>query len=285
MKEYEPFCIIKLNCVEMYMIYQIKINLQKDLYILFENYLSNASRFNPLKCSIISFSKTQIVEYEYSIGDSILSRVNEVKDLGVIFDTKLNFEQHITYSVNKALRKLYYILRVSREFNDINVICKLYETLIKPIVMYASPVWSPIYMIHSNKLENVQHKFFRLVAFRLNIVIKFDDHDYSDISKKLNICSLKSLRDYNDVLLLYKVIYDFLNSDKLLFYINFNQQNINLRHFRPFSIEYDPSNFLDKSCLHRVTKMINHDDNLIMLLDTKIESFKKGVKQLIFKFD
>ena len=64
---------------------------------LFYNHTStwctqNRMVLNPAKCSAISFSrKKQTLFYVYRINNDVVSRVNRIKDLGVLLDSKLAF--------------------------------------------------------------------------------------------------------------------------------------------------------------------------------------------------
>ena len=41
--------------------------------------------------------------------------------------------------------------------------------------------------IYVDKLEAVQHRFFRYAAYKVSNPINFDDHNYTPIAKSLNI--------------------------------------------------------------------------------------------------
>ena len=51
-----------------------------------------------------------LVQYNYNLDGILLETVNQFKDLGVIFDTKLKFQNHIKYVKNKSLTTLGFIL-------------------------------------------------------------------------------------------------------------------------------------------------------------------------------
>jgi len=56
------------------------------------------------KCKIISFSRSRIlVDHVYTYNDALLTRVSEVKDLGIIYTSSLSFRPHIDYITCKAL--------------------------------------------------------------------------------------------------------------------------------------------------------------------------------------
>ena len=63
-------------------------------------------KLNFSKCSILSVSRRDPTLYDYYIKDGMcdlqLQRCDSTKDLGVIIDSNLTFEDHITEKVNKA---------------------------------------------------------------------------------------------------------------------------------------------------------------------------------------
>jgi hypothetical protein len=65
---------------------------QRDLDRLGEWCRSNKFDLNAGKCKSISFRRNmQPIEFVYSINGTVLERVDEIKDLGVIMDEKMSF--------------------------------------------------------------------------------------------------------------------------------------------------------------------------------------------------
>jgi ribonuclease P/MRP protein subunit RPP40 len=62
---------------------------------------------NHLKGSIVTFTrKTKPLLFDYKFNGSILSRRKSIRDLGVIFDSKLSFSDHIRTIAGTAFRTL-----------------------------------------------------------------------------------------------------------------------------------------------------------------------------------
>ncbi|KAF0697358.1 Uncharacterized protein FWK35_00036209, partial [Aphis craccivora] len=83
------------------MIYQIctkhATELQLDLNNMYKWCQQNAMHLNLKKCFYITFSlKKHPIQFDYSL----------VHDLGVKFDSKLSFKDHVLYIRNKASKKL-----------------------------------------------------------------------------------------------------------------------------------------------------------------------------------
>ena len=71
-----------------------------------------------------------------------ISRTEEEKELGVIFDSKLTFDAHISEKVNKATKMTMVIRRTFQFFNNYNFI-PLYKALVRSHLDYANSVWFP----------------------------------------------------------------------------------------------------------------------------------------------
>ena len=90
-------------------------------------------------------------------------KVSEEKDLGITFDDKLKFSQHISNAVKKANRNVGIIFRTFT-FLDTTTFLHLYKTLVRPHLEYGSVIWSPLYKKDAILLENVQRRATRLVS-------------------------------------------------------------------------------------------------------------------------
>ena len=73
-----------------------------------------------------------------------VTRVTSEKDLGVIFDEKLIFRDHISKKAAIANRNLGLIFR-SFTYIDKVMFLNLYKSLVRPHLEYATSVWSPMF--------------------------------------------------------------------------------------------------------------------------------------------
>ena len=81
--------------------------------------------------------------------------VFEQKDLGVIIDSKLKFDEHISKIVDKAII-LVGLIRSSFTFLDGPLLRKLFTTFVWPHPEYAQTAWSPFLYKHIDLIEDVQ---------------------------------------------------------------------------------------------------------------------------------
>lgn len=232
------------------------ILLQQDLNRLSEWCALNDMNLNIDKCKVMKFyKKKNITLYEYKIGDSILESVDVIKDLGVIFDKDLNFNDHVNYITNKALKILGYIKRSLCDFNDIHCFKILYCSYVRSIVEYACTVWSPFYGTYINQIERVQRKYLRFVGYKMGIPI--ENIVYDDIMKVLNIPTLENRRILMDICTLYRILNCHINCDDLLREIHLNVPQRTLREFNLFHVPFHRTNYGLSSALTRICANAN----------------------------
>ena len=157
--------------------------------------------FNVNKCKVLKIGKDyQIVKYSMGTleGKIELEQVQHEKDLGVIFDTDLKFSQHIQENITKANQRIGLIRRNFKYLNRTTLLM-LYKTLVRPILEYCSPVWTVLYIKHSEALERVQRHVTKLLH-------GIKDLSYPQRLKTLDLPTLIYRRRRADMLQIYTVI-------------------------------------------------------------------------------
>ena len=88
-----------------------------------------------------------------------------VKYLGVYIDNKLNFTEHIGNIIKKAnaTKALLYNLLNRKSKLNINNKITLYKAIIRPMIMYAAPVWSSTCKTNIHKIQIYQNKLLRMI--------------------------------------------------------------------------------------------------------------------------
>ena len=135
------------------------VSLQKDLTALFlwsQNWLLH---FNADKCVVLRIHSA--IQYMYSMNGNYLKEENEQKDLGVIISNDLKPGKHVNHIVNKANQRIGMFRRCFSGFNK-EKITILYTSLVRPLLEYASPAWSPWLKKDTTRLERVQHRCLKL---------------------------------------------------------------------------------------------------------------------------
>ena len=133
------------------------------------------------------------------LNNIAISNVKEFKDLGVVVDDNLKFTSHINHVVAKASARACLIHKcfVSR---DVHTLTRAYKPLIRPLLEYASCVWSPGYTTSIKLIESVQRAFTKRLPGYLHL-------DYSNRLAKLEMESLELRRLHSDLIFTYKVLF------------------------------------------------------------------------------
>ena len=105
------------------------------------------------------------------------------RDLGVVFDERLNFDVHINNLINKA-NKVVGVVKRSFIYLCNGSFITLYKSLIRPHLEYANCIWSPMFKRQSISLENVQRRATKLVSLIAHL-------NYEERMKYLSLPSLK----------------------------------------------------------------------------------------------
>ena len=132
-------------------VYRGLIDLEKDKQIL-QSDLDRMTEwtntwqlhFNSDKCEVMRITHQKDISLpDYNLSGKKLKVVNEFKDLGVIMTSNLSWSNQVASSVKKSNRILGLIKRTVGSFTPTSTFTTLYKSLVRPLLEYAAPVWSP----------------------------------------------------------------------------------------------------------------------------------------------
>ena len=146
--------------------------------------------------------------------DFVLPYVDEVKDLGVYFTPKLNFNRHISFIVNKAYSMLGFTSRVTKSFTDPNVLRTLYFSYVRSRLEYCSQVWAPTSKDLIDKIERVQRKFVKKLCFMKRI--NYNKDNYLFYCDTFHIQPLSARRNVADIVYFNKILTQKINCSQLV---------------------------------------------------------------------
>ena len=127
----------------------------------------------------------------------------EQKDLEVILDAKLKFEEHISVKVKKA-NAIAGLIRRTFSYLDGSLLKKLFTTFVRPHLEYGQVIWAPHLKKYITILENVQRQATKLVD-------GFHHMSYSERLKKLNLPSLVYRSARGDMIEIFKHFHSYDN--------------------------------------------------------------------------
>ena len=150
---------------------------------------------NISKCHVLHLGKNNKHFHYYLYGNLIDAR-QSVADLGVEIDSNLTFDAHINRIIGKAYSRVGVIYKgfASR---DVRILKQAYITYVRPVLEYASSVWSPYLLKHINSIERVQKQFTKRIPSLSHL-------NYPERLAAINLEPLELRRLKADLVLYYK---------------------------------------------------------------------------------
>jgi len=150
------------------------------------------------KSAVLSLGYSK-VEQSYKINQANVSFVPAMRDLGVIIDNKLTMSQHISTITSKARVRASLIFKCFHS-KDRSTLFKAFTTYVRPLLEYATPVWSPLTVTNITKIESVQRSFTK----------KLPGLRHLAYTKRLEVLGTESLelrRLRYDLIYVYKMLF------------------------------------------------------------------------------
>jgi len=138
---------------------------------------------------------------EYKLLDNILESYQNIRDLGIIIDKGLSFDDHINKIIRNAYFKIYQLLRILKT-RDSDTLLRAYKAYIRPQLEYATEVWNPTKKGSINEIEKVKKHFTR----RLFKIIGLTPTKYKERLLYLNLKELQQRRNVSDLVMAHKII-------------------------------------------------------------------------------
>ena len=155
--------------------------------------------FNRSKCKVMHFGKDN-PKQEYTMGGIALESSKQEKDLGVLIDDNLKPKAQCAKAATKANMILGKLIR-GCTWRDPANLTKLYKVYVRPHLEYAQSSWSPWLQGDITTLEQVQHRFTRMVSGMGNLT-------YEERLAKLGLTTLQDRSVRGDMIETYKILTD-----------------------------------------------------------------------------
>lgn len=241
-------------------------DLQEDLsrVVLWSD--RNGLPFNIAKCFHMKYHRClHTLHSQYNIKGHIISSVDEILDLGVVFDYKLSFCSHLNFIIPKAYSLLAFIRRNSANLFDCSTKKVLFGSFVRSRLEYASFIWSPVADIHINRIEKIQIKFVKFALPFLNVNVNqspfvptFSVPSYEDKCKFIFIKTLETRRTIFALNFLHGIICGVVDCPELLHLIKLYVPSRSLRvRDKFFYIDLHRTNYALNEPLTRVLRLFN----------------------------
>ena len=113
----------------------------------------------------VTRARKNTIQHQYTMNGSVLNTTNDITYLGVVLSNKLQGDSQENQMCAKSQRLIGF-LRRNMYGCPAAIKERSYMTLIRPLVEYCRPVWSPHLTKNINKVERVQRVAARFVTRR-----------------------------------------------------------------------------------------------------------------------
>ena len=131
---------------------------------------------------------SKLQDFRVTLLGKELLPVDSVKDLGVVFDSKLSFNDHIIKTASSCMSALGQISRVKHIFRK-DILVTIINSLVFSKLYYCSSVWSNTSASNIRKLQGVQNFAARIVSGTR----KFETYPQSHLYLRDAIFAFKSM--------------------------------------------------------------------------------------------
>lgn len=175
----------------------VRRTLVAETNIAIEWFSQNCLAANPDKFQALFIGKN-FAQDPVKINGFEISPEKNVKLLGVIFDSTLSFNDHVTELCQKTCKQLNALKRLTHCLNTASKMAILRSYIISNM-SYCSIIWHFCGITNSNKIEKIQERALRTA---------FLDYysSYSELLSKGNISTLKENRLRDIVVTVYKIM-------------------------------------------------------------------------------
>lgn len=131
-------------------------------------YQTNHLKLNSSKTQFVMFCTRQMqrqlpTNITLKIGDAVVTPASSLKNLGVIMDRNLSWDEHVSETAQKCNKIIFPLAKHSHSLSE-HVLGKLMETLVIPHLSYCAPVWGGLCANQRQRLQKVINRAARVVT-------------------------------------------------------------------------------------------------------------------------
>ena len=135
--------------------------------------------------------------FHYNMNGTPLERVTSMKDLGLIIQDNMLWDEHIRSITAKANRNQFFIKRAISTHAPVKAKLTLYTSLVRSQLEYGSTIWTPVSRQNIKLLASVQRKATRYIC-------NYRDINYKERLLTTKLIPLTYRREILDCLLAHK---------------------------------------------------------------------------------
>ena len=230
---------------------------------------------NEGKTELCLFHKNDKPPITIQISNSQVTSKKQINVLGVLFDSKLNWNSHVSQSIAKAKKALFALRLLKRNFNN-QEMRMLLDSYFYSTLYYNSVVW-----LTPNLCPEMKQSLLSVSAHALRSCLNLNHEiSFENVHKTSNKCTPKQIMLYQISLKLYKVLNDptiKTETIRVMEQIVFTSRQINFEIQRSYNTKIGMNTVENK--FYHITKLIGLDK-----LNLSYAHYKKIMKIQFLKY-
>ncbi|XP_037047073.1 uncharacterized protein LOC119081902 [Bradysia coprophila] len=243
----------------------------------------NRLPFNLEKCEVITIARINDPHYvTYFMGDHVVERKQEVRDLGIPVDVKFTLIAHMERSITRARQSMGFIKSVSKGQFGTRALVVLYNAYVRSKLEFASVIWDPYQQNYSNDIESVQKQFVMYALGDTNRIPPYRLEPYEERCKKIGLDKLSTRRKIANALMAYDLYNKRINDVNIEARFIRRQQHRSFRNERPLAEVLYERNYGYNQPMAKIIRLVNKYSGLMVLSRNE---FKAKVKEKLKEDD
>ena len=161
------------------------------------------------KCKCIHIGHGNMDE-EYKMGDSLLDRTTEEKDLGVTFSADMKVSEQCGIAASKE-NQILGLIRRTIMYKEKQLIVPLYEAIVRPHLEYCIQVWRSYRKKDIDDLERIKRRATKMIP-------ELRDLSYESRLLQCGLTILETSRLRGDQIEVFKIVNGYENFDRNMFF-------------------------------------------------------------------
>ena len=120
---------------------------------------------NKTSCMLFKPRRRKVLhEFQVKIANTVISKANSMKFLGVVIDSNLSWDAHINFIRKKIAKGIGIINKAKRSLNQDSLLT-LYHSFVYPYITYGIEVWGSSSKTNLLGILKLQNKILRIITF------------------------------------------------------------------------------------------------------------------------
>ena len=160
------------------------------------------------KCKCIHIGHGNMDE-EYKMGDTVLGRTTQEKDLGVTFSADMKVSEQFRIAASKG-NQILWLIRRTIMYKEKQLIVPLYKAIVRPHCIQA---WRPYRKKDIDKLERIQRRATKMIPELRDL-----DLSYESRLLQCGLTTLETRRLRGDQIEVFKIVNGYEDVDRNMFF-------------------------------------------------------------------